>query len=225
MPKFNWGISSDVIDSYDRSQQRFVPYSGPIPPNGVYAFVIKRLIYVASNSGKVKATLRIGLELKPRNTAEKAYASYFVMTFRPISDNNAFTYAPFLDAIGVSGTDFTSRTIGDADGNIQKIGRWRNDGKQVVLAKLTDKKDQEGNNRKDIDWFGCLTDYEEDVEDEDYDEDEELEDEELDEDDEDDEDYEPEPPKKRVATRKATPVRKAAPATRKRRKADDDIPF
>ncbi len=224
MPKFDWGISSDVIDSYDRSQQQFVPYSGPIPPNGVYAFVIKRLKYVASNSGKVKATLRIGLELKPRNTAEKAYAGYFVMTFRAISENNAFTYTPFLDAIGVSGTDFTSRTIGDADGTIQKIGRWRNDGKQIVLAQIVDKKDQEGNNRKDIGWFGRLADYEEEPEaDDDYDEDEELEDDEEYEDDE--EDYEPEPPKKRAPTRKVAPARKAAPATRKRRKADDDIPF
>jgi hypothetical protein len=237
MPRFDWGISSDVIDNYDRSKEQFVPYSGPIPPNGVYAFTVKRLKYVSAKVGRsIKATLRIGLELKPRNTAEKEYAGYFVMTFRAVRATNAFSYVHFIDAIGVSGTDFVSRTVGDAEGNIQKIGRWRNDGKQVILAQVVDKDDQNGQTRKDIGWIGTADtdeDEEDDIEDneeEEFEEEDEFEDEEE----EFEEEDEPEPHKKAVGrTAKPSPKNAARPSNGgdakapvpRRRKAADDIPF
>lgn len=235
MPKFDWGISSDVIDDFDRSQQQFVPYSGPIPPNGVYAFTVKRLKYVASKEGRaVKATLRIGLELKPRNTTEKEYAGYFVMTFRAVRESNVFSYISFLDAINVSGTDFTNRTIGTTDGDIQKIGRWQNDGRTVILAQLIDKDDQNGNARKDIGWMGPATvntdedeDEEEDESDEDWvddnDEFESDDDDEFEEDD--DERVEARKPVRRTvkpAPKKPTTVTRG---TARRRRVVDDVPF
>jgi hypothetical protein len=239
VPKFDWGISSDVINNFDRSEQQFVPYSGPIPPNGVYTFVVKRLKYVSAKDGRsIKTTLRIGLELKPRNVAEREYAGYFVMTYRAIRESNVFSYVTFLDAIGVSATDFTNRTIGTADGDIQKIGRWRHDGKQIILAQLLDKEDQNGKSRKDIGWIGPVAAPDEEEDDENDEEefesdDTDDEDEEVDEEYDDEED-EPEPPKKVVRrTTKPSPKNAARPSNwgdartpaPRRRKAADDIPF
>lgn len=153
MPKVNWGIGKGVIDDFDRSKQ-FAPYTGPIPPNGVYRWQIKNLKFVAGAGGK-HPQLRIGLEVQPRNKDEKPFKGYFVMAFRSITENNRGFWVPFLDAIGVTAREFTERTIADADGNVTKIGRWNNDGKQSILGQLGNgDDDREGNPRKDIKWFG-----------------------------------------------------------------------
>lgn len=155
MPRVRWGVGASDIDDFDRSKQ-FVPYSGPTPPNGVYLWKIKVLQSVAGTREKLPQ-LRIGLELVPREgeASEGRYEGYFVMTFRSIGDRNQFAYVPFCDAIGVTGAEFVERTITDEDGNIKKIGRWRNDGNQFVLAQLIDRDDNKGGTRKDIGHIGA----------------------------------------------------------------------
>jgi hypothetical protein len=151
MPKVDWGIPAGTVDGWDRDSQ-FKPYDGPTPPNGVYLWRIKKLTFSAATDEKLPQ-LRIGLELAPRTKEEKRYGGYFLMLFRSISDKNPMFWVPFLDAIGVSESDFRMRTIADADGNIKKIGRWGNDGDQQIKGLLKDDR-REGEVRKDIGWMG-----------------------------------------------------------------------
>lgn len=163
MPRANWGIDAEVIDGFDRETQ-YAPYTGPEPTNAVYQWQIKVLKFVAGNREK-HPQMRVGLELVPRNTEEKKYyrkgQGYFIMMFLSISEKNAFTYAPFCDAIGISGKEFTTRTITDEDGNVKKIGSWRNDGSTLILGQLRDGVDQNNKPRKEIGWVGPVTDEDE----------------------------------------------------------------
>ena len=168
MPKANWGVSSADVDEFDRDSQ-YTPYTGPIPPNAVYEWDIKVLKFIAGTKEK-NPQLRVGLELVPREGRnEEDYEGYFTMAFLHVTDKTAFRYVPFLDAIGVSGREFTDRTITDEEGNIKKIGSWRNTGEEMICAEL---KDGEWNGvaRKEIGWMGPITDDDGD-DDEDYDDD------------------------------------------------------
>ena len=165
MPLVNWGINSEVVDDWDRESQ-FQPYKGPVPPNGVYQWCVKILKFAAGTRDKLPQ-LRIGLSLVPRGADEKKYKDYFIMMFPPIADNTEFRYVPFLDAIGVSGKEFTRGTRTDEEGNIRKIGRWVNDGKTLILAQLQDGVDQNNNPRKEITWVGAV-DADEPADDDDY---------------------------------------------------------
>jgi len=187
MPKANWGVSSSDINNFDREKQ-YKPYTGPIPPSGaVFQWKVKVLKYFPATQQR-NPQLRIGLELVPQRKDEKKYAGFFVMTFRAVTPKTQFNYVPFLDAIGVSANDFINRTNVDQEGNVIRIGGWRNSGDEMVLAQLKDSDDEKGNPRKDIGWIGALEDTNSD-DDDDYDDDEY--DEEIDEDDyEDNEDDE-----------------------------------
>lgn len=171
MPKVNWGIDAETIDEFDRESQ-YSPYAGPTPPSGVYKWSLKVLKFIPRTRDK-NAQLRVGLALVPRDGQDKKqYAGYFIMAFLPVKDNTAFRYVPFLDAIGVSGDDFVSRTLSDEDGNIKRIGQWRNNGETEILAELKDGFDQDKNPRKDIGWIGPLADEDEEEESADYDDEE-----------------------------------------------------
>lgn len=186
MPKVNWGIKASDVDEYDPNQ--FRPYDGPIPPSGVYEWQVKFVKFAAATDGKLPQ-LRAGLELIPRRGRkdEKQFAGYFIMAFMSVSERTQGFYVPFLSALGVSGRDFEQRTIADQEGNIQKIGAWRNTGDTMVKGELKDDVDQNGNPRKRMNWFGPIGeaataddtdagdeeewDADEDYDDEDYDDD------------------------------------------------------
>jgi hypothetical protein len=192
MPRVHWGIKAADVDDFDRDKQ-YKPYDGPIPVNGVYQWQIKVLKFIAGSREK-HPQLRIGLELIPRASrkGEAKYKGYFIMEFAPVTSRTAFRYAPFLDAIGVTGRDFETRTVADEEGNIRKIGKWSNDGKEMILAELKDDQDQQGNPRKAVGWMGAVTEDADEVDDDsdEYDDDdsEEYDDDEYDDDDYDDED-------------------------------------
>ncbi len=182
MPRAVWDIDAEDVDQFDRDSM-YVPYSGPIPPTGgtgrVYHWVIKRLKYAAATADK-NPQLRIGLELSPRpGYKENQFSGYFIMAFIPITNKTQFRYVPFLDALGVSGNEFKTRTITDEEGNIKKIGKWRNDGDFVIAGELKDGQDQNGKPRLEIGWMGEATEIEgeeddyddEDAEDDGWDED------------------------------------------------------
>lgn len=183
MPKIRWGISAKDIDDFDRDSQ-YKPYTGPQPPNGVYQFKIKRLKSVAPTKDKLPA-LHVGLELVPRNKEERRFAGFFVMAFLNIGEKNQFTYVPFCDAIGVSGTDFTDRTIADQEGNVKRIGQWKMTGEELIMAQIKDGEDQKGKPRKEVGWMGPLVEFDSDDDDE-----EELDDDDDYYDDEDEYEYE-----------------------------------
>lgn len=183
MPRVNWGVSASDVDSYDRDSQ-YKPYAGPIPTNGVYQWQVKKLQHVAGTREK-NPQLRIGLELVPRNKAEKKFAGYFILVFAPVTEKSQFRYVPFLDAIGVTANEFSRGTVTDEEGNIKKIGKWRNTGNALILGQLADDTDQNGAPRKKIGWIGGLEDLEEkSEEDDEFDDDDDSE-----EGDEDDDDF------------------------------------
>lgn len=213
MPRANWGIETGTIDDFDRESQ-YAPYTGPIPPAGsgtVYQWKIKVAKSISATRDKLPQ-LRIGLELAPRaEYDEKRYKGFFAMAFIPVSDKTAFRYVPFLDAIGVSSTDFTRRTITDEEGNIKRIGAWKNDGTTLILAELKDEQDNDGNPRKGIGWIGpadSTVDYEEE--------------EEYDVDDSEEEEYEEEAPPPKRRSNSTPPRRGRVSETRSRRKAEED---
>jgi len=156
VPKVTWGggVTADDIDSAERSQ--FKPYDGPPVPNGMYAWRVKQLKKGKSQADNPKVIY--GLELLPRRSRpdEKKYAGFYVSGSIAVVESQAFKLGPFLDALGVSSTDFLNRTSVEAEkdnyGNakITKIGEWLNDGKTIVLASLGDENDQKGNSRKAI---------------------------------------------------------------------------
>lgn len=156
MPKVSWGVGAADIDNFDRDSQ-YAPYDGPIPPNGVYQFLVKVLKHTAGTREK-NPQLRVGLELVPRNGRkdERKLKGYFIMAFLPVTGKTAFRYVPFLDAIGVSGREFERGTITDEEGNVKKIGRWRNTGEEIIKAELRDSVDQNGAPRKEIGWMGAF---------------------------------------------------------------------
>lgn len=171
MPKANWGITADDVDDFDRDSQ-FTPYAGPpVPVGQVYLWQINVAKYAAKTRGK-NPQLRIGLELVPREGYdEEAYEGYFIMAFLPINAKTGFRYVPFLDAIGVSGKEFEQRTMYDEDGNISRIGSWRNNKDTLILADLKMGEDEKGEPRKEI---GTFMPYEEEEAADDFDEEEEY---------------------------------------------------
>lgn len=188
MPRVSWNIDAGDVDDFDRESQ-YKPYDGPIPPNGIYQWKVKVLKHIAGTREK-NPQLRVGLELQPRRNRrdEKSFAGYFLMAFLPVTEKTAFRYVPFLDAIGVSGKEFTRGTVTDEEGNVLKIGRWRNKGDELIKAEIRDEQDQNGANRKGIGWMGALTDDDPEEDDEDFDDDDDDYDgEEID--DEDDEEF------------------------------------
>lgn len=218
MPRNDWGISASDIDDFDRSEV-YAPYTGPQPPYGVtYQWRLKLLKFFSGDS-RSKPQFWIGTELVPRpGRNEKKYNGYYVMTFLTISPNpkSRVFWVPFCDALGIQGRD-TANTITDDEGNVKRIGRFRNNGDVQILGKLDQKEDgregHEGEMRPYLSWFGALP---EDVEDEEDDNDEfddvddEL-DEEIDideEDDDDDDEDEPEPPRRSASRRRAESVAK-----------------
>lgn len=167
MPRVNWGINSSVIDEFDREAQ-FKPYTGPVPENGVYQWRVKNAVSVAGTKEKYPQ-LRVTLELEPRYREEKKFAGYTLMKFMSVADQTAFQYVPFFDAIGITGKDFTLRTFTDEQGNVKKIGPWRNNGKTSVLGLLESSKGENADRYpKQIGWVGVL---EEETEEEEIDED------------------------------------------------------
>jgi hypothetical protein len=169
MPKANWGIGASDVDEFDRDSQ-YKPYTGPTPPNGVYVWNINVLKFVSGTKEK-NPQLRVGLELIPREGREdeEEYEGYFNMDFLPITDKTAFRYVPFLDAIGVSGREFTQRTITDEEGNIKKIGSWRNTGQELIMAQLKDGTDANNKPVKVLGWYGPFEEDEgEEADDDEY---------------------------------------------------------
>lgn len=176
MPRANWGVDPEDVDQFDRTTL-YKPYTGPIPVNGVYLWRIKNLKQVAPDKPGKLPQLRVGLELEPREEreGEDQYEGYYNTAFLYIGEKTQWRYVPFLDAIGVTGKEFTRGTITDEEGNVRKIGKWVNTKDQLILAELKDGEDANGDPRKEIGTFLAADEYEDDEEEETefYDEDDE----------------------------------------------------
>lgn len=190
MPRVSWGLNKGTVKNFDREAQ-YKPYSGPVPPNGIYAWRVKLLEYQAGTKTKLPS-LVAGLELVPRYKSEEKYAGYWIRNFMPVADHTQFRWVPFLDAIGVTENEFYERTVTGANGRIQRIGQWRNSGETLILAQLKEGQDQKGNPKKEIGGQWEYEDAKSEEDDEDFDTEDDDYDEEIDPDeyeDEDDDDF------------------------------------
>lgn len=150
MGKVKWGggISQNALDEVDTSKQ-FSPYDGPVPPAGVYRFIVKVLKETTSSNNNPQ--LQIGLELVPRSDIpeQRRYKGYFMMDFIPVMDSVAWRLRPFLDAIGVTSREFVNGTVNDEDKNITKIGKKVVKG-TVIAVSIRNGQDQRGNARMEV---------------------------------------------------------------------------
>lgn len=184
MPRVDWNLSKGVIDDYDR-ESGYKPYTGKLPDNGVYHWTIAKLVFVAG-AKKKNPQLRALLRLEPRDKSEKKYRGYTNMKFMVVADTTPFQYVPFLDAIGVTEKEFKLKTLTDEEGNIKRIGSWKNDGTTVIQGQLQDNRGENADKYpREIGWVGAL---DEDEPDDDDDDDDEYEDDDDAEDDEEEED-------------------------------------
>lgn len=220
MPKANWGIKATEVDDYNRDDL-YKPYMGPTPANAVYKWRIKKMQYIAATEDAVPQ-LRVGLELVPRDKTERKYKGYYITAFIHISDRTQFRYIPFLDALGVSGRDFTTRTIYDEQLNIQKIGDWRNDGKTIVAGQLLDNDPEfQHKNPKTIGWLGeAPSSMESEDDDDDFEDEEESSEDDFYDDEEEEED--PKPRKRTGVRRGRSSGSRATQTSRSRRRSRRD---
>lgn len=159
MPRVDWGVGRSTIDDFDReAQKQYEPYKGKAPPsNAVYKW---RIVVAKARPGdeEKNASLTFLLQLVPRDREEKPFAGFKVWVNRYPTENNTGFWVPLLDALGVTSRDFLRNTITDEEDNIKRIGAWRNTGKFEILGELRDGQDQNGNSRKEINWFGAVDD-------------------------------------------------------------------
>lgn len=125
MPKVKWGGESlaSALDEYEEDESRqYKTYDGPKPPKGVYNWKITRMEKTESSGGFPQ--LIVHLELDPRHAEQKKYAGYYMRDYIIVKTDGstAFRVKPLLEALGVSGKQFVTATVVDAEGHVQKIG-------------------------------------------------------------------------------------------------------
>lgn len=156
MPDINWGLARGTVTNFDRTSQ-YTPYTGPIPPDGVFMFRVKNIRYAAPTNDKLPQ-MQPGLELVPRTDEEVEYAGYFLRGYLPVSERTGFRYVPFLDAIGVSESAFL-RAKRDNDGNITRMGKWTPKAETLILVQIRTTENQKGEMFKEMaGWCGVPTD-------------------------------------------------------------------
>lgn len=126
MPKATWGTGGEALTAadIDGAEQRegFAPYAGPMPPAGLYRFVLKFAKKGESGSGNPK--LQILLELdgswKPNHAKFDKAPLWDNM---PVMKSTAWRVQAFCEAIGATAKDFANGMVVDEDGKVTKIGR------------------------------------------------------------------------------------------------------
>lgn len=139
MPKATWGsgdqaLTAADIDSVDTSQN-FKPYTGSIPPSGLYRFVLRRLKQGESNNGNPKLMIIAALDGTWRAEHQK-YEGCPFFDHMPVLKSTAFRVRAFTDAIGVSSVDFEKRMLLDEEGRVTKIGKWEFTGEELVFINV-----------------------------------------------------------------------------------------
>jgi hypothetical protein len=225
--RLKWGLDKEDISD---DAVGFEPYTGSLPPRGVYRLRIGKMSTQMSSNDN---PMLVCLWVIDHDDAD----SRSVYNGCPVWDNvvatkkSAFRVARFRRAIGVTELDLLNRTMIDDDDNVTKIGRIKVPGLQVLALLAIENSEEYGERvRVDqylphdyVDEFADEEDEDEDEYDDDeeaeYEDEEEVEDEEVDEDEEEevedeedvaeDEDEEEEPEPAPARTRRASAAKKA----------------
>lgn len=125
MPKATWGagdtaLTAADLDNAEREAPR-IRYSGELPRNGTYRFVIQSLKKASSAAGNPKVTVFATLD-GTWKANHKQYDGCPVFDHLPVMKSTANRVANFLDAIGASSNDLMKQTITDENGYITKLG-------------------------------------------------------------------------------------------------------
>lgn len=147
MPKVLWGdeISAQEIDDAPESQGGSL-YEGPLPPNGVYTFVIQKIQATKSSTDKPMVAIRWAID---GATGDKA-----VYNGAPWWDNivvgksTLWKVKSFTKATGITSADFMKAVTDDED-NILKFGTKKTEGMKV-RARVIQKPGNDGNMRLDF---------------------------------------------------------------------------
>lgn len=126
MPKATWGTGDEALTAADidgaESREGFAPYAGPLPPAGVYRFILKFAKKGESGSGNPK--LQILLELDGSWKEQHAkFDKCPLWDNMPVMKSTAWRVAAFNEAIGATSADFAKGMVVDEDGKVTKIGK------------------------------------------------------------------------------------------------------
>jgi hypothetical protein len=121
MPKATWGdFSSNDIENAESNS--FTPYAGPIPPSGVYRFVVKQMKKGESQAGnpKLQTVMELDGSWKPNH---KKYDGCPLFDNMPVMKSTAFRVRAFCEAFGISFKEFTGgKILTDENGKVTKLG-------------------------------------------------------------------------------------------------------
>jgi hypothetical protein len=134
MPKVKWGIDNAEPEELEG----FDVYDGPNPPRGVYVGVITRLqVKENSNGDDMLNGLFI---IKTTDPDKKKYNGCAIWFNQNITEQGKPYVLQFLQSVGLTWSDFVSRTVTDTaerPAKITKIGRVKfNDGEEVECRAL-----------------------------------------------------------------------------------------
>jgi hypothetical protein len=120
MPKATWGdFSANDIDSAE-SRGGFTPYSGPIPPSGLYRFTVKQMKKGESQAGNPKIQVVMELDGTWKENHKK-YDTCPLFDNMPVMKSTAFRVKAFCEAFGLTSKQFATGLITDEDGKITKL--------------------------------------------------------------------------------------------------------
>lgn len=149
MPKIKWDLDSEAIDNAE--SEGFTPYAGPVPPAGVYKFTLKRLEATKSSAGN--KMLKVLMELDADGIKErKKYHGCPVWDNVVVMDKTAWKVRQFLDALGVSASDFTNKTVAEEENSkhlVRKIGSLKVEGVELTVQ-IKRGANQEGDPRPEV---------------------------------------------------------------------------
>ncbi len=147
MAKVTWGIDADTIANAEGSS--FIPYDGPVPPNGVYGVAFKKIEATTSSTDKpmIKVLAVIDGSIGQN---KKEYDDCPLWDQIVVGSSTDWKVKQFLDGIGATAKEFVTGTVTDKDGNITKIGSVTfTEGKRFKVQ-VKKGKDKDGNIRAEI---------------------------------------------------------------------------
>lgn len=124
MPKAKWGTGDEALTAADidgAKSSEFTPYAGPLPPAGLYKFVVKQMKQGTSGTGNPKLVTIMELAGDWKPTHEK-YDGCPLFDHMPVMKSTAFRVKAFCEAFGMTSKEFYGGILTDEDGKVTKLG-------------------------------------------------------------------------------------------------------
>jgi hypothetical protein len=124
MPKAKWGSGDEALTAADidgAQSNGFTPYSGPIPPAGLYKFVVKQMTQGTSGAGnpKLQTVMELAGDWKSNHAK---YDGCPLFDNMPVMKSTAFRVKAFCEAFGLTSKEFYGGILTDEKGKVTKLG-------------------------------------------------------------------------------------------------------